>query len=552
MWFACVPLLSRLEASPKTDSREALKKLFDEKSWQRVVEEAQAVPDPGADIAYYYGVSLAQLGRWDQARTVLARGQHLHPEDQRFPVELGGVAFKQRQYKEAAKWLRRGLRLNPTDVYATDFLATVYFLQGNLEAALKYWNRIAKPRIENVKLQPGLRLDAVLLDRAFTFAPGGTLFLSELLTTRDRVRGLGVFPVSNFRLDARDDGRFDAIFDARERNGFGNTKMEALSSAFRGVGFQAVHLEYFNLGRSAVNISSVLRLDSQKRRLTSSLSGPLGRDARRRYWVGLDLRDERWEIPSYQKPVPIPGQFGLRRNAAGVGVSSFRNAGWSWSASGELSHRDYLDVSKGAGASQDLLLKGLQLKQVVQLSRELWRVPDRRFESSVSISSETATIRAEQPHTFQKLQASLAARWFPQMTGDDYAIQQQIRTGKIFGQAPFDELFQLGLERDNDLWMRAHIGTRNGRKGSAPLGQQYFLSNWEIDKKLYENGILSLKLSPFLDLGRMDSSLGIGSGKWLWDTGVQAKLHIFGVGFAFIYGKDLRTGRNAFYVNASR
>ena len=442
--------------------------------------------------------------------------------------------------------------MNPTDVYATDFLATVYFLQGNLEAALKYWNRIAKPQIENVKLQPGLHMDPVLLDRAFTFAPGGTLFLSELLTTRDRVRGLGVFPVSNFRLDARDDGRFDAIFDAQERNGFGNTKMEALSSAFRGVGFQTVHLEYFNLGRSAVNITSLLRWDPQKRRLTSSLSRPLGRDARRRYWVGLDLRDESWEIPSYQKPVPIPGQFGLRRNAAGVGVSSFRNAGWSWSASGEISHRDYLDVSKSPGVSPDVLLKGFQLKQIVQLDRELWRVPDRRFESSVSISSETATIWAVQPHTFQKLQASLAARWFPQMTGGDYAIQQQIRTGKIFGQAPFDELFQLGLERDNDLWMRAHIGTRNGRKGSAPLGRQYFLSNWEIDKKLYENGILSLKLSPFLDLGRMDSSLGLGSGKWLLDTGVQAKLHIFGVGFAFIYGKDLRTGRNAFYVNASR
>ena len=30
----------------------------------------------------------------------------------------------------------------------------------------------------------------------------------------------------------------------------------------------------------------------------------------------------------------------------------------------------------------------------------------------------------------------------------------------------------LGLERDNDLPMRAHIGTRDGRKGSAPGGAQ--------------------------------------------------------------------------------
>ena len=33
----------------------------------------------------------------------------------------------------------------------------------------------------------------------------------------------------------------------------------------------------------------------------------------------------------------------------------------------------------------------------------------------------------------------------------------------------------LGLERDNDLWMRSHLGARNGLKGSAPLGRRYYL-----------------------------------------------------------------------------
>jgi len=197
-------------------------------------------------------------------------------------------------------------------------------------------------------------------------------------------------------------------------------------------------------------------------------------------------------------------------------------------------------------------LRGYQLKQAAQLNRELWRVPDKRFESSVSVSSEAATIWTAPVHSFERLQSSLVARWLPRMTGDDYAMQQQIRAGKIFGQAPFDELFMLGLERDNDLWMRAHIGTRDGRKGSAPLGRRYFLSNWEIDKNLYENGLFTVKLSPFLDLGRMDCSLGPGSGKWLWDTGVQAKLHVLGVGLVFTYGKDLRSGNNAFYITASR
>ncbi len=108
--------------------------------------------------------------------------------------------------------------------------------------------------------------------------------------------------------------------------------------------------------------------------------------------------------------------------------------------------------------------------------------------------------------------------WLPQSQGDDYEIQQRFRTGKTFGDVPFDELFILGLERDNDLEMRGHIGTRDGRKGSAPLGRNYFLSNWEADKNVYSNGIFTVKLGPFLDTGKItDASTGLGSQKWLWD-----------------------------------
>jgi hypothetical protein len=143
--------------------------------------------------------------------------------------------------------------------------------------------------------------------------------------------------------------------------------------------------------------------------------------------------------------------------------------------------------------------------------------------------------------------------WFPQAEGDDYEVQQQFRAGKTFGNVPFDELFMLGLEHDNDLWMRGHIGTRDGRKGSAPLGRNYFLSNWETDKNVYHNGLLTLKLGPFLDTGKIaDSDPGLGSHKWLWDAGGQAKVRLFGTGIGFSYGKDLRSGNNAFYLSMLR
>ena len=109
----------------------------------------------------------------------------------------------------------------------------------------------------------------------------------------------------------------------------------------------------------------------------------------------------------------------------------------------------------------------------------------------------------------------------------------------------------LGMERDNDLWMRGHVGTRDGRKGSAPLGRNYFLSNLEIDKRIYRNGLLSVKLSPFIDTGRITDPLpGLGSAGWLCDTGLQLKLRVLGVGVTLVYGRDLRSSHNAFYATA--
>jgi hypothetical protein len=138
------------------------------------------------------------------------------------------------------------------------------------------------------------------------------------------------------------------------------------------------------------------------------------------------------------------------------------------------------------------------------------------------------------------------------MSGDDYAMQGQVRVGGTFGSAPFDELFMLGLERDNSLWLRAHVATRDGVKGSAPLGRNYFLLNWEADKNIY-NGLPGVKLSPFLDAGVVNDLPGAAqpaSKQLLIDTGVQAKLRVLGIGARFVYGKDLRSGTNAFYVTA--
>ncbi len=528
-------------------------KLFEQARWQEIVQEVKPLPAPDADLLYYYGGALAHLGRWDEARRALLAGHRLAPRDERFLLELAGVAFKQKRYPEASHWLRRGLRINPADAYANDFLGTVYFLEDNLEAALKYWNRIDKPQIESVHPAHPLEIRPALLDRALTFSPASLLLLQDFLTSQARLEGLGVFSAPSVQLAARDDGKFDTLLNLQERNGWGDNKWQALLSTLRGVGYDTIYPEYFNLGGSAMNIQSLVRWDAQKRRLGVDISAPLHQNPRWRYRLGVDLRNENWAIrDSFTGTAPVLGALNLRREEADAEITSFNSGRWGWSVGADLSHRDYRNVYQGAALTAPLLLQGTQLKQTAGVHYELWRVPEHRFVVNSKASSQVARIWSQPSEAFAKLQGALRARWFPKAEGDDYATEVQVRSGGTAGTEPFDELYMLGFERDNDLWLRAHIGDRDGRKGSAPLGRSYFLTNAEVDKNLYSNGLLSLKLSPFLDSGKIvDSSGSLGSREWLWDTGVQAKIRVLGVGLTCAFGKDLRTGNNAFYLTAT-
>jgi tetratricopeptide (TPR) repeat protein len=535
------------------DALPRIRQLFEQQHWLKVVRTIEALPSRNADIEFYYGSALAQLGRWDEARRAFLHGRQLQVHDKSFPIELGGVAYKQKRYKEATRWVHRGLQIDRSDSYANDFLGTIYFLQGNLEAALKYWNRIQKPCVEEIHTGRELKIDPALLDHSFTFAPLDVLRRPDLLTSERRLKGLGIFPSYHLSLVAREDGKFDVNFEAQERNGAGDGMWQSLLSIFRGLPYQTIFPEYFNIGGHAMNFSSLVRWDAQKRRVSASFSSPLENNPGYRYQFGLDLRNENWEIrPSFTSPAPLLGSLNLRREAIGGTIQAFNSGRWGWATGAEVSDRDYRSVFRGSTLSPGLLLSGYQLKHFAQFNYEILRVPEQRLLLESKLSSEIGAIWANPRQTFEKVEGLISGEWYPQMRGDDYRIRETVSAGAIFGHAPFDELFMLGLERDNDLWMRAHIGTRDGRKGNAPLGSSYMLSNWEIDKRIYDDGIFNVKLSPFLDTGRINGSFGLGSQKWLWDTGIQVKASVLGVGVTFTYGKDLRSGSNAFYVTTTR
>jgi hypothetical protein len=195
---------------------------------------------------------------------------------------------------------------------------------------------------------------------------------------------------------------------------------------------------------------------------------------------------------------------------------------------------------------------GSSLKVRAGAQRTLIRFPERRFTLDSSVSGEFGAFFHDPLGRYGRVEGSLAGHWFPKARGDEYEVLANLKGGKTFGMVAFDELFTLGFERDNELFLRGHPGLINGQKGNAPLGRNFVAVNSEMDKIVYHR-LFSIRLSPLLDFGRIyDPSGYFGTRNWLWDTGLQTKIRVLGsIEFVLGYGKNLRTGNNSFFTKVS-
>ncbi len=96
-------------------SAEEVRQLATKQRWQDIALLLGPLRSRSADLNFYYGTALARLERWQEAENAFQAGLRLAPNDPRFLIELAGVAFKQKHYPQAARRLRRALKLAPHD-----------------------------------------------------------------------------------------------------------------------------------------------------------------------------------------------------------------------------------------------------------------------------------------------------------------------------------------------------------------------------------------------------------------------------------------------------
>ncbi|HEV3481424.1 MAG TPA: tetratricopeptide repeat protein [Candidatus Acidoferrales bacterium] len=329
-------------APPATERKSEIAKLYGAGRWNEVIGAVPESSNEDPDLELYRGLALAHLQRWPEAAKTFEAGLGGHPRDARFLTELAGIAYREKQFSRAKRELRRALALEPDDAYTNDFLASIYYLEGNVEAALKYWNRTGKPKLADLTFNPQPRLSPLILDRTFLFSPGAEWRLDRFLTTQAQLESLDLFPSLRFDLDSRPDGTFDLKYRAAERTPWPGPQWEGIVTVLRGLPYETAFPEFHDLDRHGLNWTSLLRWDDQKRRIFTEVAAPLEDDPKIRYHFYFDARDENWNVTNTIVPsIPSAAAFNLEKAAAGAEIQFIPSGLWQWNAGVECSYPSF-------------------------------------------------------------------------------------------------------------------------------------------------------------------------------------------------------------------
>jgi hypothetical protein len=435
-------------------------------------------------------------------------------------LELASTAFRAKDLPEAERHLKSFLREAPADPFANDFLGTTYLLDGNFDAALKYWNRAGKPRVRDIHTDPPLRVDPLLLDRTFAFSRAGKLQVDEYYKTRARLDSLGIFTRYRFDLAPTGLDSFDMTLRATERTG------PDWLSWLGGLPYETVYPGWWNLRHRAINIESLVRWDPEKRRASLSVAWPGRMSSSLRYRIQSDARDENWQLPT--------ASFKLRRTEFGGSVDAVLNDTWTWQNGAALTRRSF------STAFTTGFEGGTALSYSTTLRHVLLRIPERQFTIDSGLSVQAGKLFTEPSGRFLKTEGDVGLRW------QDFSTR--LRSGKTFGNAPFDELFVLGVDRDSDLRLRGHPAIIAGRKGAAPVVPGYVLLNNDFERPVLNKTLVKLRVGPFVDTARVSSQSA-----WLVDSGLQLKLDILSAfTFTASAGWNVHGGSHAIFIESTR
>jgi tetratricopeptide (TPR) repeat protein len=506
--------------------------------------------NPNADIYLELGAVYTRIMEYQRAEDTLKEGTRRYPQDPRFHNQLADL-FLENNDREAAKAeLRSTLQVDPNNNYASDLLATIDMSEGEVQSALRSWNKGGRPLINDILHNYYLTFGSWVVRDAVAFHPSGVLYYSQWKTTEARLLATDNFTNAGLEIEpTRVPDQYNAVVRTTVKT---NKLPDIAFDLLKGAPVETTFFNIWNIQNSGVNFNSDYRWEVGRRRADGQFKLPIPLAGLLYLEAGDTWRFERWDLANLLPQYQSEALFDYKSIGPRIHIKAIPHYRLELGAGFEYRNRNpkgtlpvlYVNEHKMGLFTADATL----------------RLVDRRYENRLHLESFAARRSIVGDMQFSGGTAELDNRvTFSKDTRT--SLDWMIKGGTSRGQLPIEEYFMLGLDTYSVNPLRAHTVSDSGHFGTGPMGTDFALVNTTIERRLatvpfFNTGnipFVTVKWQAFFDGAKTwDRSRIFEPGKLLLDTGGGVRFETPTHALNLIYGRSLRDGTNVFFAYYER
>jgi tetratricopeptide (TPR) repeat protein len=513
---------------------------------------AELADRPTADAYLLLGNAYVNMKEFQKAEDILKEGSERFSNDARFFNALGDLYLTNNDVDAAKSALRRALRVDSKNNYASDRLATIDMSEGEVQSALRSWNRTGRPVIDDILHNYYLSFGSWVVRKAVAFHPSGVLRYSDWKTTEARLLETNNF--ANVGLEVEPTAipdRYNAVVRTTTKtNGLGDFAF----NLFKGLPFQTNYLDVWNIGNRGINFNSDYRWQAVRRRLDGQLEIPVPFPGLLYLELGDTWRRERWNLsPNVQPQYLGVARFLYDANILRLHVKQIPH--YRFDIGGGV---DYFNRA----ASGDIPQLDMNSQNVGKFSLESnIRIFDSRYQNRLHLEGFTAQQSILGNITYTGGVAELNNRFTLSRDNRAY-LDWTVKGGTAGGNLPVEDYFVLGIDtRSTRNPLRGHAVSDHGVYGRGPMGTDFVLVNTDVERRIatvpffnsFNIPFVTVKWEVFLDGAKTWDRQHIFKEGKLWiDTGAGIRLETPTHSFNLVYGRSLRDGTAVFMAYVER
>ena len=494
-------------------------------------------PDTYLLLSRAYG----NMREWQKAEDVLRQAIERYPQDPQFLNQLADLYLTNNNPDSAKDALRGALGVDPDNPYASDLLATIDMSEGEVQSALRAWNRTGRPVVDDILHNYYLSFGSWVVPGAVAFNPAGPLRYSDWKTTEARLFETDNF--SNVGLDIEPTPiptQYNAIIRTTTKT---NTLGDLVFNLVKGLPLQTSYFDVWNIGNSGVNFNSNYRWEADRRRVEGQLKIPVPFPGLLHLELGNTWRFERWNLSPTIKTEGLPrARFDYKANILRLRFKQIPH--YRFEIGGGLEYRN-------RAVNGDLPELATDHTNTGKFSLETnLRLADSRYQSRLHLEGFAARPSILGDARFSGGIAELNNRFTLSRDNRAY-LDWTIKGGTSRGLLPVEDYFALGLDLNPRHLLRGHALSDHGQYGRGPMGTDFVLVNLDFDRRLTTLPLfdalnipfLIVKWEVFLDGAKtFDRNRIFKQGKLWLDAGASLRFETPTHSFNLVAGRSLRDG----------